>query len=84
MEERERRARRDSIIDVLHASAGSQTVGNFVELCSILRDEIRTANDTAELDAFMLNKGEIRAYTRLIKFIRRGKPAGNVNEGATQ
>jgi hypothetical protein len=72
MKNSDRKRRRDQLVDLVHAQSGHETVEKLVELLELLRDEVREANDNCSIDSFLPNQGEIRAYTRVIQYIRAG------------
>jgi hypothetical protein len=63
---------KSNLIDVIHAHSGHDPVDQVVELLTLLRDEVREANDKATVRSFLRNQGEIRGYTRVIDGIVNG------------
>jgi hypothetical protein len=67
------RKKAEIIVD-LHGAQKDPMVKSVLELIEIMIIEARLENDTANVDSFRLNQGEIRGLSRLSECIMRGLP----------
>lgn len=67
-------SKKREIISFLAENSASPYVRNVVDLCKILIDEARIANDEARGASFLLNQGEIRVLKKLVSSLTKKVP----------
>lgn len=68
------RSHKKEIIKFLNENNSSPFIRNVVDLCNILIEEAREANDEAHGDAIYVNQGQIKALKALVVSITKKIP----------
>jgi len=69
---REDYKKKSDLVMELFEQKGSRTCSLMIQLCDMMIQDLREENDTADIDRFRINQGNIEAWKAMKTFITEG------------